>query len=106
MKKQLFIFLSALALLTTSSCKRCYECSLDQFCATCQDDNGLSVVICSRNFASMQEYEYELNNYSNCSRRSDGQETKEICAKGWFGKTLLVADKEDLEWQGYTCTVK
>lgn len=105
--KKLIVLFFGIVLLGSSACKRCYECTREQFCATCNNSSlGGTITICSDAYSSVDEWEAELNQYSGCVRRSNGNESKEICAKGWFGRTLLIADKEDLEFKGYICTVK
>ena len=106
MKKFRFVLLGII-IMGSSACKRCYECSRELYCATCNYDTlGNTITICSNAYSSTDEWEADLYQYSGCVRRSNGNEVKEICAKGWFGRTLLIADKEDLEFKGYTCTVK
>lgn len=91
-----------------SSCKKCYECSLDAWCATCTQGQTTRS-FCSTDFFTVTDYKAELaiaRQNSFCTETFIGADKKEICNKGIIGKTLLEADKESLEFEGYTCTLK
>jgi hypothetical protein len=99
-----------LALGLFSSCKKCYECSRNHFCTVCVDNtSGLTTTTCSRSFTSDSEYRSArpfTTSTRTCQERGDGTEDKRICNRGLIGKTVLEADKFDLQEQGYFCTLR
>ena len=108
--KTVLIYCFAFVLLLCASCKKCYECSIQHYCATCIDNSTKDVsTFCSRNYSSVDQYKSDLlfeRNFSNCTERADANDVKEICNKGFVGKSILEGDKQSLEFDGYTCTLK
>jgi hypothetical protein len=104
----LFLFL---ALLSISSCKKCYECENKNFCSTCLNNStGQTTVICSESFSSLDSYQSEVSFArfdGPCTERAANPENKEICgSRSITGSALLEADKTQLEFEGFDCSLK
>jgi hypothetical protein len=111
MKPYLLILISTVSLIFFQSCKKCYQCTKPVVCSDCnRDSTAQNATICSEFYSSDFDYQSAVQNYVNqgfeCLERAGGAERKEICERGLLGKALLLAEKTDLEFRGYTCSLK